>query len=96
MAPLMFVASFDCLVNRKGESPFIAVWVGLLTCNFIISDFSMSSSAHTQLVLVTGAANGIGKAMVTELARLQYNIAAWDVDQVGGLVWTNWDDFSHI
>ena len=56
----------------------------------------MSSSTQTQLVLVTGAANGIGKAIVTELARLKYNIAAWDVDQVGGLVRTNWDDFSHI
>ena len=70
--------------KRKGESPFIAVWVQLLTCNLIISDCQMSSSTHTQLVLVTGAANGIGKAIVTELASLKYNIAAWDVDQVGG------------
>ena len=68
----------------------------LLTCILIISDSAMSSSTQTQLVLVTGAANGIGKAIVTELARLKYNIAAWDVDQVGGLVRTNWDDFSHI
>lgn len=40
-----------------------------------------SPPAHPQLVLVTGAANGIGKAIVTELARLNYNIAAWDLDR---------------
>ena len=52
---------------------------------FISSVSKMSSTPNTSVVLVTGAANGIGRSVVMELAKLKYNIAAWDVDEVRAL-----------
>jgi len=40
-------------------------------------------SSEPQIVLVTGAANGIGRSICIELAKLKYNIAAWDIDEPG-------------
>ena len=45
----------------------------------------MSSKPSSPVVLVTGAANGIGRSVVMELAKLKTKntIAAWDIDEVG-------------
>jgi len=40
-------------------------------------------SSKPGVVLVTGAANGIGRDICIELAKLKYNIAAWDIDEPG-------------
>jgi len=43
----------------------------------------MAAQGTTAVVLVTGAANGIGRAVAVELAKLKFSVAAWDVDQDG-------------
>ena len=35
-----------------------------------------------QLVLITGAANGIGRSIAVAVGKLNFNIAAWDIDKV--------------
>jgi len=36
-----------------------------------------------QLVLITGAANGIGRSIAVAVGKLNFNIAAWDIDKAG-------------
>jgi len=36
-----------------------------------------------ELVLITGAANGIGRSISLAVGKHNFNIAAWDVDKVG-------------
>ena len=43
---------------------------------------STTPTPYSSVVLVTGAANGLGRAIVMEVAKLRYNIAAWDIDEV--------------
>ena len=48
----------------------------------------MCSKPSSSVVLVTGAANGIGRSVAMELAKLKTKdtIAAWDIDEVGPLI----------
>ena len=44
---------------------------------------AMSAPPYSSVVRITGAANGLGRTISLEVAKLKYNIAAWDIDEVG-------------
>ena len=55
----------------------------LVEINFSNIIHKINMNSEKELVLVTGAANGIGRHIVLEVAKLKrFNIAAWDIDPV--------------